>query len=558
MSRFFAASDSDSSSESSDSEDQQAPLARRPQAAAARASAFAFSDDEDDAKRVVRSAKEKRHEQLNNIIKTIRNSKKIKDFNKMESSFAELRAAYEKAKAVILKEDSHGQTPRFYLRILVEVDDLINETWEDKEYRKKMSKINAKSLGALRQNLRKYVRENFEEEVAKFRENPDAEDEPEQEEADEEEDSESDDENEEGDFKKSTSKSREGSVSVDKKGKKKAAMDDDEESDDSYWDSDSDESSSSSDDDPGMSLREKFLKRPEKESKKKEKKAKPAKKSRKALRDIDEDDEDDEEGEEGDKGEKWITVDHGGLEKPKMFDKDAEINHEAVVKKLQEIMSARGKKRTNRKEQIELLSELLGISEEHELGVAIYVKIQFAIISAIYDYNPKVSSAMKSEYWEKCMPAVEKLLIWLKEHAEDLSTGEHVTDDQESVEEKPYLVRGCYLSVVERMDDEFVKVLKGCDAHTHEYVERLKDEPKVMHLLEAAKELLEVKGAPAADLCRIYVKKMLHIYFKFDDRVIKQKQVRDIHVIGEFKAKMMKDCVLQFRFKAFDFENVTN
>ena len=46
-----------------------------------------------------------------------------------------------------------------------------------------------------------------------------------------------------------------------------------------------------------------------------------------------------------------------------MFDKDTEITHEAVVKKLHEIMAARGKKRTNRKEQIELLMELYNVSQ---------------------------------------------------------------------------------------------------------------------------------------------------------------------------------------------------
>ena len=93
-----------------------------------------FSDDEDDAKRVVRSAKEKRNELIQTIIKSIRNSKKIKDFNKMETSFQELIKAYEKAKPIIMKEEG-GVTPRFYLRILAEVEDLINETWEDKDYR---------------------------------------------------------------------------------------------------------------------------------------------------------------------------------------------------------------------------------------------------------------------------------------------------------------------------------------------------------------------------------------------------------------------------------------
>ena len=60
----------------------------------------------------MRSAKEKRYEALRNIMKSIRNSKKIKDFNKMETSFQELTKAYDKAKTVIAKEEG-GITPRF-------------------------------------------------------------------------------------------------------------------------------------------------------------------------------------------------------------------------------------------------------------------------------------------------------------------------------------------------------------------------------------------------------------------------------------------------------------
>merc|ERR1719414_594368 len=109
MSKWFAAnSDSESSSSSSDSEDERG--------AQHQPSAFLMSDDEEETKRVVRSAREKRYEALNQIIKNIRNSKKIKDFTKMES----------------------GVTPRFFIRILVELEELINETWEDRDARKKM------------------------------------------------------------------------------------------------------------------------------------------------------------------------------------------------------------------------------------------------------------------------------------------------------------------------------------------------------------------------------------------------------------------------------------
>ena len=84
-----------------------------------------------------------------------------------------------------------------------------------------------------------------------------------------------------------------------------------------------------------------------------------------------------------------------------MFKKDEEITVPSVVKKLNEIMAARGKKGTDRREQIELLQELYRISEEHKLGVGMAVKIKFPIIMSYYDYNSSISDPMRVEFWEK-------------------------------------------------------------------------------------------------------------------------------------------------------------
>ncbi|KAG1714276.1 Eukaryotic translation initiation factor 3 subunit C [Nymphon striatum] len=164
MSRFFAHSDSES--ESSSSEEEQ--TLQRPSAIA---SAFTISDDEDETKRVVRSAKEKRYEDLTEIIKQIRNHKKIKDMSKLLTGFENLSKAHVKAKTVIEKEEQ-GVTPKFYIRCLVELEDFVTELWEDKEGRKAMSKNNSKSLTTLRQKLRKYNREYFEAAIEDFRQNP--------------------------------------------------------------------------------------------------------------------------------------------------------------------------------------------------------------------------------------------------------------------------------------------------------------------------------------------------------------------------------------------------
>lgn len=42
----------------------------------------------------------------------------------------------------------------------------------------------------------------------------------------------------------------------------------------------------------------------------------------------------------------------------------------------------------------------------------------------------------------------------------DLVIGEHITEESESLETAPLLVRGCALTIVERMDEEFIKLLK--------------------------------------------------------------------------------------------------
>merc|ERR1719342_1831635 len=147
----------------------------------------------------------------------------------------------------------------------------------------------------------------------------------------------------------------------------------------------------------------------------------------------------------------------------------------------------------------------------------------FAIIAALFDYNPKLSDAMKPDSWEKCMKGVDELLDLLEEQGDNITSGEHILEENEQLDVAPYKVRGCFLTAVERLDEEFVKVLKGCDAHSNEYVDRLKDEPKVVAILEKADNLVQ-KGGSASEICRVYLKRIEHIYFKFDPEVLDQKK----------------------------------
>lgn len=61
----------------------------------------------------------------------------------------------------------------------------------------------------------------------------------------------------------------------------------------------------------------------------------------------------------------------------------------------------------NRAAQIELLHALAAISNEHNLGQGILVKIKFNIIASLYDYNPNLAAFMKV-IWKMIMksPAI--------------------------------------------------------------------------------------------------------------------------------------------------------
>ncbi|RWS21438.1 Eukaryotic translation initiation factor 3 subunit C-like protein, partial [Leptotrombidium deliense] len=508
MSGRFFKPQFDSESESEESEPEVQPQRPAPTVTAT----YAFSDEEEETKRVVRTEKEKRYEELHSMMKLIRNHTKIKDISKMLTGFENLTKAFLKAKPVIEKEEN-GITPRFYIKCLVELDDFITDVWEDREGRKNMSKNNSKSLATLRQKLRKYNKD-FENEIIIYRENPDEEKDDEfVSEQDSEE--ESDDEGSESKFVQKGSKKVDEEKKIDDTTKddfmkskfvKGTASDDEKDSEESDWGSSDDDSSLSSDYDNQevaayidcINLFAYFIKIIVAGKKKIE--------------------------EEEDEGE-WEKVKGGTItgEKPKMFAKDEEITHQSVVKKLSEILAMRGKKRIHRSDQIDMLSELLDISEAHKLGPGMRVKIVLGVISALLDYNTNISTCMKPEMWETCIDFCNRLVDTLIAHPE-IAVGENIAEESESFANPPFRVHGCALTLVERIDEEFTKILQAVDAHSPDYIERLKDEKKVCSIIERLQYYLETdQRGTSSELCRVYILRIDHLYYKFDPQAYAKK-----------------------------------
>uniref|UniRef100_A0A673WYR0 Eukaryotic translation initiation factor 3 subunit C n=1 Tax=Salmo trutta TaxID=8032 RepID=A0A673WYR0_SALTR len=401
-----------------------------------------------------------RFEELTNLIKTIRNAMKIRDMSKCLEEFEQLCRAFLKSKTIVDKEG----VPPFYIRLLADLEDYLNQLWEDKEGKKKMNKNNAKALSTLRQKIRKYNRD-YETEITSYKE-----------------------------VRLFTTTTQDGTL------ERPALLD-------------------------TVCLIVKHyntpfcLSRPGSEAERhtSEKKKEDRKKRHRRKERLEEEAE--EEAQEEGEGE-WEKV-KGGVplvkEKLKMFAKGTEINTTVVVKKLNEILQARGKKGTDRAAQIELLHALANISNENNLGEGILVKIKFNIIASLYDYNPNLAAFMKADMWKTCLDCIDELLDILFNN-NNIFIGENIAEDSENLaiaDSQPFRVRGCILTLVERMDEEFTKIMQNTDPHSQEYVDNLKDEGRVCGIIDRLLGYLETKGS-TEEVCRVYLRRIMHTYYKFD------------------------------------------
>lgn len=162
-----------------------------------------ISESEDEV-RVVKSQKDKAWDSMRDAIGRIRSAMKINDWNIIFDEFKVANKLIEKAKMLILKDG----IPKFYIKMLGDLEDFLVAALKDKDGIKKMKSSVAKSFNNMKLTLRKHNK-TYEADIAAYRANPQdyeeadssedesSEDESEEESSDEESEQESDDDSEE-------------------------------------------------------------------------------------------------------------------------------------------------------------------------------------------------------------------------------------------------------------------------------------------------------------------------------------------------------------------------
>uniref|UniRef100_A0A7S2HV13 Eukaryotic translation initiation factor 3 subunit C n=1 Tax=Octactis speculum TaxID=3111310 RepID=A0A7S2HV13_9STRA len=510
MSRFWAGQSSasgteDSDSDSASSSDGEANKLKKEN----RWAVDSDSESEEENRKVV-SAKDKAWIAMESDVKNIKNSMKNNDWAQIQETFDDLNRKVEKQQNLIKKE---GGVPRFYIRLLAELEDLLLTTLKDKDAQKKMNKANGRALNRMKLNLRKHNLK-FETEIKAYRENPEEEKEGGSGSSDNSDASDSDSSTGSDSDSDSSSDddSDDDSESDDSDdGKKKAPKKSLDEMDSDDWASSSESEEEDSDEDvvdKALTGRDKWLKTNTVETKRvrKDKTKKPEQESKKA--------------------DKSKTSN-----KRAEFSVSSDISEADLKHKIIELVSMRGRRNTDPKELIKNLNMLCQVTKK--FGPRCEIPALCHLVSSFFDMQRNMDDFMDLPIWKTCHGHMMRISQILNENPELVLTSIGADDiadmilaqqgNLEEVKEEPKVdedankiqIIGNLVNFVNRLDEEYTKALQKINPHTVEYVVRLRMESQLVKLCTTVQQYYEriedMKNAASVALLCIE-----HVYYMHD------------------------------------------
>lgn len=448
------------------------------------------SSDEDEEKRVVRTAEEKRLRELRESTKKIKNFIKIRDFKALLDGYEDMHRLYQKHASVL------GPTPPVcFIRSLCRTEDAVADSHDDKEKKKELAAPIARALNTLHHRLKK-LNAPYAEAMKLFREKP----------------IETDDEGEKDE--------------EEEKGEKTVEKEEEEVA--------SDAEKSGSDKETAAPARPSNLSRWILPS------ATDAKKKG-AAEDLSSEDEDggvkgkNEEDEE--KDEELIALSHGteGTEDVSTVpSKDVVVSQDNFAALLDEVLARRGRRGQDAEASISTLKKLADFARAPQMVVDMLTHVvSFCLDTTV----GTVGIPIRRSLWADACLSVLRILDVMDSNPSFVLMSGHPTEGGEdaAARRNEIYVAASLATLIKHLDEEWVKALQNIDPHSSRFLMWLKDETFLLDMEERAMGLYE-RQKDQTNAAVVGWHLMDHIYFRKQDEYSRFL----VHVRGK-NEKMVAD-----------------
>ena len=218
------------------------------------------------------------------------------------------------------------------------------------------------------------------------------------------------------------------------------------------------------------------------------------------------------------------------------------VTYEMVEKKLGWLIASRGKKGTDRHENVEQLAYIATVAK----CAAQEVEVLVMLISAQFDISGSMSTHMPIPIWKKCVNNLLRIDSLLKANPQ-ITLVEHSEPDQkpspdEIVGGAPVQLWGSLCAFTERLDDEYFKSMQSIDPHTKEYVYRMQDESLFIVLASEMVTYYE-KLDEKAVTSKLALRLLEHLYYKPEPvyEALRKFAVQKLEDADVTAAKLAKD-----------------
>ena len=173
--------------------------------------------------------------------------------------------------------------------------------------------------------------------------------------------------------------------------------------------------------------------------------------------------------------------------------KEIDLTEKQVLEKYQELRSMRGKRNYDKTSMIKGLEDMIRLCDQNSFNAAMKLKFYLEWISTNLEFSTEFKQTLKSQ-WQDLLDGVETMLKLAQKHHKEIRVDMLVDEEEQCLltqidestnKNTPLAFADSIVNSIERIEEEYTKILQNTDQHSLEYKHVLMHEKKFTAILKS-------------------------------------------------------------------------